>query len=566
MSETPINSRFHTNPVITDPHRVSPVIVGSEQAFGATIRPVKYRYVLADVRTGRVISTLPMTAVNYGIAIYSGTEMSGSIYLPDMHLDQMAHTPLNDFERWRHPDRGLPLASLFEVGNRALYVMRNSDVVWGGILWGRSYSSGNKTMEITALSWEGYIYYRALRQSVLFPKTTDKYTIWRALLAQVLMFDPDRPIDPATGYPVVPAATNNYQSDFGWNGENGKGKNAGRAADVGTTTWTGKSRNGQSNQPLTQYLEYWPYNSPPIELPPAGLQFKDPETQSSPAFNTTSERWHGFDMGMVGEQLQTWADANTLVTKGGFEYRVLCWWDELNRRFRQRYTFGEMEYDNGSPTATVGGIPTAILNPLLGRPHGQAGDTVLDFPGHISDWSLTEGMEEVATRVIVTGNTGDDANSKIAEYRSHVDLLRPGDVGDGSNGWLLYDRVIDYDSSSPGDLGSRAEVMLSKMRPPLAATIDDMGEVNSSTQRTSQRGTDLSVTLYQDPTTTFPEWNLGDWVTFAISDPFYGGTMYLQRRIIGYSVQVIPDMESDYSHEQISLELTDETKIAESAS
>ena len=102
---------------------------------------------------------------------------------------------------------------------------------------------------------------------------------------------------------------------------------------------------------------------------------------------------------------------------------------------------------------------------------------------------------------------------------------------------------------------------------PVAAQINDLANVNTTTQRTSQRSTELSITLYQDPTTTFPEWGIGDWVTFAIEDPFYGGKMYLQRRIIGYTVTVVPDHESDYSHEQITLELTDETKVAvESAS
>ena len=55
--------------------------------------------------------------------------------------------------------------------------------------------------------------------------------------------------------------------------------------------------------------------------------------------------------------------------------------------------------------------------------------------------------------------------------------------------------------------------------------------------------TELTITLYQEPTITFPEWRIGDWVTFG-DDPFYSGKMYLQRRIIGYSVTVVPDLEA----------------------
>ena len=55
---------------------------------------------------------LPLTGVQYSIGMYSGTEMSGTVYLPSMYLDEMPHSPLFKFERWRHPDQGLPLASL----------------------------------------------------------------------------------------------------------------------------------------------------------------------------------------------------------------------------------------------------------------------------------------------------------------------------------------------------------------------------------------------------------------------------------------------------------------------
>ena len=169
-------------------------------------------------------------------------------------------------------------------------------------------------------------------------------------------------------------------------------------------------------------------------------------------------------------------------------------------------------------------------------------------------------MEESATRVIVTGDTGSEGYAKIAAYESQDDMLRPGATGTGSNGWLLYDKVITYSSSVPKDITARAQEMLKRLRPPQAATIDDLADP-STRPRTSQKATDLSITLYQDPTTSFPPWGIGDWVTFAIEDPFYGGKMYLKRRIIGYSVTVVPDHESDYSHEQISLELTDDTRV-----
>ena len=337
---------------------------------------------MADVRTGRVISMLPITAVTYNIGIYAGTEMTGTIYLPDMFVDQMPHSPLYDFERWAHPDRGVPLAPLFEVGNKAIYVMRNDKVVWGGILWGRSYSSGDHMLAITALSWEGYIYYRAFRKSVIFPTTTDKYTIPGVPRCAV----PDR----------LHLEGRRRQ----------RVRNAGLVNDIGNKPWTGKVRNDVSNQPLPSTASTGA--SPPIELPPAGLKFKDPAAYDTKAFTTVEDRWRGYEMGTVGEQLQTWADANTLVTSGGFEYRVLCWYDSLQDRFRQRYTFGEMEYDNDPEKTDWSGTPTSILNPLLGGDYGPACRDDLRLPWSRHRWSLTEGMEEVATRVIVTGSGGEE--------------------------------------------------------------------------------------------------------------------------------------------------------------
>jgi hypothetical protein len=141
-------------------------------------------------------------------------------------------------------------------------------------------------------------------------------------------------------------------------------------------------------------------------------------------------------------------------------------------------------------------------------------------------------------------------------------VLQPKGVGNGSNGWLLYDKVFKYETTKYSEIDERARVMLAHHHVPVAARIDDIANANSSSSvRASQRSTELSITLYKDPTTEFPDWKLGDWVTFAISDSLYGGTMYLKRRIIRYTTTVVPDHESDYSNEQISLELTDETKV-----
>jgi hypothetical protein len=550
--------------------RVSPMlnspVPGTDTMDSASIKPVRYRYVMAylhdtlDIdgvtlhKAGEVLAILPMTSVTYGVGMYSGTEMTGTVYVPEMWLTQMPHTPLNDFARMIHPDQsGVPVGAMFECGNRALYVMRNEKVVWGGILWTRQYTSGSPTLNITGLSWDGYAYYRALRQSVVFLGLTNVYKIWHTVLSQML-------------------------NDFTLTGSAN-----GSPAEVGVVPWTGISTTTKSNVAPVRYQDSWPNNNPKIEMPSATLTLYEGATESRA---TVNETFRGYDMNKVGEALEQWADTETLSSDVGtgakkrFEYRVVSWFDTTNQKFRQRYVFGNMTY------STVGGEtefsdnpkPTGIASPLLGRntkatAASEDNTIIFDYPGHISEWTLAESMEEAATRVIVTGGGGGDDGgaSKLAEYKPQTDLLKVPTTQAagvttviGSQGWLVYDRVLGTELTKPSVMRDRGAALLKLVHVPQAAQISDLAQVNNSqTLRTSYRSTDLMITLYTDPTTPFPDWGIGDWATFAIEDPFYGGKMYLQRRIMGYSVTVVPEQENDYSHEQITLDLTDDTKIAE---
>jgi len=546
--------------------QVNPELIGDlpePENLYANIRPVRYRYVMTYLhdekidgvlhQRGEVVAVLPMTSVNYGVGLYVGTELSGEIYLPDFYLDLMPHQPLQDFERRPHPDLGMPLGSMFECGNRAIYVMRNEEVVWGGILWTRSYTAGTPVVSITALSWEGYAYYRALRQTIEFRKDINVYTIWYAVLNQMLQDFSWR----EKGKDGVPYETNNHP-----------GGDPQRSRMV---LWTGLTRkkDGKTkfNVPARNYEERWPRSSPDIELPPANLKWERGGEQVK-----TKKTWHGYDMNVVGSALEEWADTETITSIGGgkrFEYRVLCWFDNKQQRFRQRYVFGHMSYATDSTHDEP--KPNGIIRSLLGSntQDDALKDTnrlVFDFPGHISSWSLSETMDEAATRVIVTSN--EDAARKHVHYASEKKLLDvpDADPNRSERGWRLYDQVATYDltarSTIVSKLKERANTLLKLYHVPQAAQINDLDAANTEQgQRTSIRATTFSVSLYQEPMAPFPDFELGDWAIFAIADPFYGGVMYLKRRIIGYTVTVVPDHESDYSHEQIELELTDDTQV-----
>jgi len=561
-----------------------------DELFG-NFKPVRYRYIMAYLhdykdsagvlhKAGELMYVLPIVNVTYGIGIYKGTEFSGDLHLPSFYLDQMPHAPSNTYSRWPHPDKsGIPLGSLFECGNRAFYVMRNNDVVWGGILWTRDYTGGSPTMHITAISFDAYLYHRTFRRSIVFDgkHPVNMYLRWYAVVRAALSdFTWSNPYD------GIRTSNATYDAKTVKRTKKTKGHPS-RIISTTYTFWTGLSKSTHNAAP-TNYRDQWPYNTPKIELPAHTLRwYSDYPKTKKPVL--TSGGWRGYDLGNMGEALQEWA-SNWSITGYAkrFEYRVVCFYDATDRKFRQRYVFGEMKYASGAPNT-----PTAIVRPLLGsntKWMAQQPGNVLSFnyPGQISSWALTETMEGCATRVIVS-NQGDKA-TKHAEYATDKDLLdRPKRAYSGSprgsQGWLLYDTTASYNISNTvagiktkkvpkpkprhnpklvATLRARAATLLTLFKAPTAQQIDDLSN-RSVSQRASRRSSSFTVTLYADPTTPLPAFKVGDWASFHIEDPFYGGVMHLVRRITGYTVTVVGEQENDYSHESIELELTDDNQI-----
>ena len=160
-------------------------------------------------------------------------------------------------------------------------------------------------------------------------------------------------------------------------------------------------------------------------------------------------------------------------------------------------------------------------------------ELIFDFPGHISSWSLSEVMDEAATRVIVTN--GEDKARQARRTTPDRQAARRTDspVPDRSKqGWRLYDQIATYDIAKKRTvkLRDRADTSAAAVPRPRgrsrSATSPRPADPATSAPRTGPPP--VTVTLYHDPTTTFPEFELGDWVTFAIDDPFYGGKMYLR--------------------------------------
>lgn len=100
-----------------------------------------YRYFLCDLVTNNLLTEIPFKNVSYGRSIREAGAFTGDIPISSetYNLNPYANT--------------LP-------GKTALYVVRNNQCVWGGIVWSRSYDIKNKILNVSAAEFPSYLYHR----------------------------------------------------------------------------------------------------------------------------------------------------------------------------------------------------------------------------------------------------------------------------------------------------------------------------------------------------------------------------------------------------------------------
>jgi hypothetical protein len=101
----------------------------------------EYRYFVADFLTNEVIAELPIKGVSYERALKGAGSFSGSIPVI---------TKTNAYNLYENT---MP-------GKTALYVVRNDECVWGGLIWSRSYSVQNRELSISASEFTSYFHHR----------------------------------------------------------------------------------------------------------------------------------------------------------------------------------------------------------------------------------------------------------------------------------------------------------------------------------------------------------------------------------------------------------------------
>jgi hypothetical protein len=101
----------------------------------------EYRYFVADLLSNEVIAELPLKGVSYERAIKSAGNFSADMPI----IDSTSAYNMYEFT--------MP-------GKTALYVVRNNECVWGGIIWSRSYSAADRQLSISGSEFTSYFYHR----------------------------------------------------------------------------------------------------------------------------------------------------------------------------------------------------------------------------------------------------------------------------------------------------------------------------------------------------------------------------------------------------------------------
>lgn len=121
-----------------------------------------YAYYVTDLRTNAVLAELPLQNVEYDVRLSDAGEFSGSLIVN-------SETVIYDLRETTFP------------GRTGLYVVRDGEPVWGGMIWKRKYDRDNRKITLLASTFESYLNQRIQTNTITFTNT-DQLDIARWLL------------------------------------------------------------------------------------------------------------------------------------------------------------------------------------------------------------------------------------------------------------------------------------------------------------------------------------------------------------------------------------------------
>jgi hypothetical protein len=128
------------------------------------IQVPKYRYLIARVSDGAFVMEVPFSGVSWEKKINAAGSFSGSIAIP-------GNTAL-DGTRLSSSEDHFDLYNSTLPGKNAIYIMRNDQIVWGGIIWTRDYDIRTKVVNVSALEFVSYLYHRVFWKTFVLPELT----------------------------------------------------------------------------------------------------------------------------------------------------------------------------------------------------------------------------------------------------------------------------------------------------------------------------------------------------------------------------------------------------------
>ena len=104
---------------------------------------VDYRYFVCDLLTNELLAEIPLRGVSYSRSLTEAGSLTGDIAVTEDTYNLSLY------------ENTLPART-------AIYAVRNGVCVWGGIIWGRTYSLIDKVLSITATEFTSYLAHRVV--------------------------------------------------------------------------------------------------------------------------------------------------------------------------------------------------------------------------------------------------------------------------------------------------------------------------------------------------------------------------------------------------------------------
>jgi len=128
-----------------------------------------YTYLVADLRSGTILDELPLAGVSFDKKLNDTGSLRGQLSVHDPEI------------RLREP------RLLTEPGRTAIYVDRDGDLLWGGIVWTSRYRAASGTLELGASDLLSYFEHRLVLDPTDLTKTVtfidiDQVDIVRAVI------------------------------------------------------------------------------------------------------------------------------------------------------------------------------------------------------------------------------------------------------------------------------------------------------------------------------------------------------------------------------------------------